>query len=73
MGAFLDKPKTDKHNEYGNGNGLRYGIASMQGWRLEMEDAHQAIIGLPGGDDQCNEFLLDFIFLFFKFIISFRL
>lgn len=52
MGAFLDKPKTDKHNEQGNGNGLRYGIASMQGWRLEMEDAHQAIIGLPGGDDQ---------------------
>ncbi|KAL0269590.1 UNVERIFIED_CONTAM: hypothetical protein PYX00_007269 [Menopon gallinae] len=54
MGAFLDKPNTDKHNEYGNGNGLRYGIASMQGWRQEMEDAHQAIIGLPGAEDLRN-------------------
>lgn len=51
MGAFLDKPKTEKHNETGNGNGLRYGISSMQGWRVEMEDAHSAIIGLPGLKD----------------------
>jgi protein phosphatase 1B len=48
MGAFLDKPKTDKHNENGEGNGLRYGLSSMQGWRVEMEDAHTAIIQLPG-------------------------
>jgi len=48
MGAFLDKPKTDKHTETGSGNGLRYGLSSMQGWRVEMEDAHCAMIGLPG-------------------------
>lgn len=48
MGAFLDKPNTDKHNETGAGMGLRYGLSSMQGWRLEMEDAHCAVIGLPG-------------------------
>ncbi|KAJ3638198.1 hypothetical protein MTP99_001600 [Tenebrio molitor] len=42
MGAFLDKPKTDKFQECGEGNGLRYGVASMQGWRVEMEDAHMA-------------------------------
>ncbi|XP_071550725.1 protein phosphatase 1B isoform X2 [Panulirus ornatus] len=48
MGAFLDKPKTDKHNEHGVGNGLRYGLASMQGWRIEMEDAHSAVANLPG-------------------------
>lgn len=42
MGAFLDKPKTDKFLEDGEGNGLRYGVASMQGWRVEMEDAHMA-------------------------------
>ncbi|XP_042240357.1 protein phosphatase 1B-like isoform X4 [Homarus americanus] len=48
MGAFLDKPKTDKHNEHGVGNGLRYGLASMQGWRIEMEDAHVAVANLPG-------------------------
>ncbi|XP_063840100.1 protein phosphatase 1B-like isoform X4 [Scylla paramamosain] len=48
MGAFLDKPKTDKHNENGVGNGLRYGLSSMQGWRIEMEDAHAAVANLPG-------------------------
>lgn len=49
MGAFLDKPKTEKHNETGDGNNLSYGLSSMQGWRIEMEDAHCAMIGLPGG------------------------
>ena len=49
MGASLEKPKTDKHNEHGCGNGLKYGVASMQGWRVEMEDAHRAITGL--GDE----------------------
>ena len=39
MGAFLDKPKTDKHYESGSGNGLRYALCSMQGWRIDMEDA----------------------------------
>jgi len=48
MGAFLEKPKTDKHNETGTGNGLRFALSSMQGWRIEMEDAHCATIGLPG-------------------------
>uniref|UniRef100_T1IPX2 Protein phosphatase 1B n=1 Tax=Strigamia maritima TaxID=126957 RepID=T1IPX2_STRMM len=49
MGAFLDKPKTDKYNENGSGNGLRYSLSSMQGWRIEMEDAHCAVLGLPQG------------------------
>jgi len=47
MGAFLDKPKTEKYNESKSGAGLRYGLSSMQGWRIEMEDAHSAIIGIP--------------------------
>ncbi|CAJ0940428.1 unnamed protein product [Ranitomeya imitator] len=51
MGAFLDKPKMEKHNAQGHGNGLRYGLSSMQGWRVEMEDAHTAVIGLPNGLD----------------------
>lgn len=51
MGAFLDKPKTEKHNEIGNGNGLFFALSSMQGWRIEMEDAHCAVIGLPGLKD----------------------
>jgi protein phosphatase 1B len=49
MGAFLDRPKTEKENERGFGNGLRFGLSSMQGWRVEMEDAHSAVIGLPYG------------------------
>lgn len=48
MGAFLDKPKTDKYLEHGSGNGLRFGVATMQGWRIEMEDAHTAKTGLGG-------------------------
>ena len=31
MGAFLEKPNTNKHNENGEGNGLRFGVSSMQG------------------------------------------
>jgi hypothetical protein len=30
MGAFLDKPKTEKYNESRIGGGLRYGLSSMQ-------------------------------------------
>uniref|UniRef100_A0A8C7HFQ5 Protein phosphatase 1A n=1 Tax=Oncorhynchus kisutch TaxID=8019 RepID=A0A8C7HFQ5_ONCKI len=51
MGAFLDKPKMEKHNAHGEGNSLTYGLSSMQGWRVEMEDAHTAVIGLPHGLD----------------------
>lgn len=51
MGAFLDKPKTEKQNDEGAGNGLRFAVSSMQGWRIEMEDAHAAKIGLPGLKD----------------------
>ncbi|XP_036437596.1 protein phosphatase, Mg2+/Mn2+ dependent, 1Ab isoform X2 [Colossoma macropomum] len=49
MGAFLDKPKMEKFNAHGEGNNLRYGLSSMQGWRVEMEDAHTAVVGLPHG------------------------
>ena len=47
MGSFLDKPKTEKTNESGQGNDLNYGVGAMQGWRIEMEDAHTHLIGLP--------------------------
>lgn len=48
MGALLEKPKTEKHSEAGAGNGLRYGLSSMQGWRIEMEDSHTALANLQG-------------------------
>lgn len=56
MGAFLDKPKMEKYNSCGEGNNLRYGLSSMQGWRVEMEDAHTAVIGLPHALDQWSFF-----------------
>ncbi|XP_043273433.1 protein phosphatase 1B isoform X3 [Venturia canescens] len=48
MGTLLDTPNTEKYNEHGDGNNLRYGVASMQGWRFEMEDAHRVIPCLNG-------------------------
>lgn len=48
MGAFLDKPNTEKKSADGQGNGLKYGLSAMQGWRVEMEDAHCAVTGLGG-------------------------
>lgn len=41
MGSHLEKPITEKHSvetvEY---NGMKYSASEMQGWRIEMEDAH---------------------------------
>eukprot|EP00117_Sycon_ciliatum_P033261 scpid57447/ scgid25633/ Protein phosphatase 1B; Protein phosphatase 2C isoform beta len=51
MGSFLDKPKTEKETNKGEGKDLRYGVAGMQGWRGTMEDAYAAepeIKNFPG-------------------------
>ena len=50
MGAFLDRPITTKETTHGEGNGLRYGVSSMQGWRMSMEDAHTTVPVVPGMD-----------------------
>ena len=49
MGVFLDKPKIEKETSNGEGNGLRFGLSAMQGWRTKMEDAHSCVLGLPSG------------------------
>jgi len=49
MGQFLEKPKVEKHNDRGKNDDIRYGLGSMQGWRVDMEDAHATILKL---DDQ---------------------
>lgn len=46
MGCMLDKPICSKTGDAGDGNGLRWGVASMQGWRCEMEDTHAVRSGL---------------------------
>lgn len=48
MGAFLEKPKTDKVTSSGEGKGLKYGVSAMQGWRMEMEDAHVCMTEIKG-------------------------
>jgi len=37
MGAFLDKPITEKEYHVGAGNSLEWACAHMQGWRVSME------------------------------------
>jgi serine/threonine protein phosphatase PrpC len=50
MGSFLDKPRTEKemHAEESAAVGLRVGLAAMQGWRVDMEDAHAIKLGIDG-------------------------
>ena len=47
MGAFLDKPKTEKYNDSKTGAGLRYGLSSMQGWRIEYSAASDSYTAAP--------------------------
>lgn len=46
MGAYLDTPITEKHEQEGAGLGLDFGVSAMQGWRSGMEDAHIAVLGV---------------------------
>uniref|UniRef100_A0A2K5HHX4 protein-serine/threonine phosphatase n=1 Tax=Colobus angolensis palliatus TaxID=336983 RepID=A0A2K5HHX4_COLAP len=41
------RTKMEEHNAQGRGNELQYELSSMQGWHIEMEDAHMAVIALP--------------------------
>lgn len=56
MGGMLSEPETEKKTHRGDGLGLRYGISSMQGWRPEMEDAHDVKLGLKYGLDDWSFF-----------------
>ncbi|KAI5966804.1 PTC2 [Candida pseudojiufengensis] len=46
MGQILSQPVTEKHSEEGQDKYLAYGLSSMQGWRVNMEDAHTTILNL---------------------------
>lgn len=54
MGQVLSNPVTDKHSASGSDDRLIYGVSSMQGWRLSMEDAHSAILDLHHEATQNN-------------------
>eukprot|EP00934_Nitzschia_sp_Nitz4_P004775 Nitzschia sp. Nitz4//scaffold76_size158648//92544//93956//NITZ4_002554-RA/size158648-snap-gene-0.295-mRNA-1//1//CDS//3329557869//4765//frame0 len=42
MWNLLDKPITEKETHTGATSDLQFGLSSMQGWRVNMEDAHIA-------------------------------
>lgn len=42
MGNFLGSPVTEKETHVGESPEYKYGLSSMQGWRVHMEDAHIA-------------------------------
>ncbi|CAD6199346.1 unnamed protein product [Caenorhabditis auriculariae] len=44
MGAYLNKPVVDKEHEEGQNSKLRFACTSMQGWRINQEDAHNCIL-----------------------------
>lgn len=68
MGNFLERPKTEKHNASGKAPGLEYYMSSMQGWRLEMEDAHTHDLSLPSPFDKWSFFaVFDGHWIFFYF------
>jgi serine/threonine protein phosphatase PrpC len=43
MGAYLDAPKTEKEVDKGSNEICSWGACEMQGWRVNIEDAHLAI------------------------------
>ncbi|XP_034024791.1 protein phosphatase, Mg2+/Mn2+ dependent, 1Na (putative) [Thalassophryne amazonica] len=46
---YLEHPNLEKHEaEGGSPSGVNYAVASMQGWRTQMEDAHTCMAQLKG-------------------------
>ncbi|TVY65599.1 Protein phosphatase 2C-like protein [Lachnellula suecica] len=46
MGQTLSEPVVDKISSSGGDERLIFGVSSMQGWRISMEDAHATILDL---------------------------
>ncbi|VDK50763.1 unnamed protein product [Anisakis simplex] len=53
MGAYLNKPITDKETEVGENGRVRFAATTMQGWRVNQEDAHNCILEF---DENCSLF-----------------
>jgi protein phosphatase 2C family protein 2/3 len=50
MGQTLTTPCTTKSKEVGANERVFYGLTSMQGWRITMEDAHAVVLDLEAAD-----------------------
>ncbi|KAF2083840.1 PP2C-domain-containing protein [Saccharata proteae CBS 121410] len=46
MGQTLSEPVVDKKSDHGQDDRVIFGVSSMQGWRISMEDAHAAVLDL---------------------------
>ncbi|KAG2730777.1 hypothetical protein G9P44_005926 [Scheffersomyces stipitis] len=46
MGQILSQPVTEKQSESGQDKHIAYGLSCMQGWRINMEDAHSTVLNL---------------------------
>lgn len=46
MGQTLSEPVVEKTSANGGDERLIFGVSSMQGWRISMEDAHAAVLDL---------------------------
>ncbi|KAK1076297.1 Protein phosphatase 2C 2 [Friedmanniomyces endolithicus] len=56
MGQTLSEPLVEKHSAEGQDDRVVFGVSAMQGWRINMEDAHANILDLQplqeGGDEK---------------------
>ncbi|SGZ53086.1 CIC11C00000001725 [Sungouiella intermedia] len=55
MGQILSQPETEKHSEKDSDKYLAYGLSCMQGWRINMEDAHATILDLYKDSDEKHD------------------
>jgi protein phosphatase PTC2/3 len=46
MGQTLSEPVTIKSSDWNDDGRHYYGVSSMQGWRVSMEDAHTAVLNM---------------------------
>ncbi|XP_053398734.1 probable protein phosphatase 2C T23F11.1 isoform X1 [Mercenaria mercenaria] len=51
MGQTLSEPVTTKETSSCQNSAVKVGVSCMQGWRINMEDAHCQLLSLPGDKD----------------------
>jgi len=56
MGQMLSFPATETMTESGANKRVMYAVTTMQGWRLDMEDAHAVVLDLEAANDKQNCF-----------------
>lgn len=59
MGQTLSEPVVDKKSQSRDGDALIFGVSSMQGWRISMEDSHAAILDMATHDEKGKSTQID--------------